>query len=249
MCAWRPVMPASPCDPLRRHYNIHRIFPAKPTAELRHAQVDSPRHQAERVAANASAWKFPTATSALAWSALTATQDWSPWPTPQIQTGTIASIAPRATSPAQSATSLGNGWCSHLPSQLVPSRTAPTVLPRSKPAFRRLCAGCGRLSETIPGHLAGVLNGHGKVWRSSSSWCSWLIIRDLSDQTAGLRSDTATSTSSSTGTTSVAGVPTSDHRVLLHDPARCSLWPPRSWRFQCDSFDRPVLPAGAQPRG
>jgi hypothetical protein len=92
--------------------------------------------------------KFPTATSVLALSALTATQDWSPWLTPQIQTGMIASNAPRARSPVQSATSLGNGWCSHLPSQLVHSRTAPTVLPRSKPrskpAFRRLCAGCGR---------------------------------------------------------------------------------------------------------
>ena len=61
--------------PRSQHYNVHRRFPAKPTLRLRHPQVDSTRHEAERVAARAGASKFPR-TSAPAWPpALTATQD------------------------------------------------------------------------------------------------------------------------------------------------------------------------------
>ena len=49
-------------------------------------------------------------------------------------------------------------WLAQLPAQPTAAvQDRPTVLPTPKPAFRRLCAGCGRLLETIPGHLAGVL--------------------------------------------------------------------------------------------
>jgi hypothetical protein len=88
-------------DSLQRHYNVHRIFLAKSTARLRHPQVDATRQEAERVAARAGASEFPSDLGA----GLAARSDrdpgWSPWPTPCIQTQMIASIAPRATSPAR----------------------------------------------------------------------------------------------------------------------------------------------------
>jgi hypothetical protein len=108
--------------------------------------------------------KFPR-TSAPAWPpAFDRDPGWSPWPTPDIQTRMIASTAPRATSPAQSPTSPGHGWPSHLLSQRLQSRTASTVLTRSKPASNRPSAGCTRPLRTTPGDLAGLLADMESVW-------------------------------------------------------------------------------------
>jgi hypothetical protein len=101
--------------PLQRQYNVHRVFLAKSTARLRCPQVDSIRREAEGAAAQAGASKSLPDLGA----GLTARPDrdpgWSPWPTPCIQIRTIASTAPRATSPVQSPTSPGHGWRSYLP--------------------------------------------------------------------------------------------------------------------------------------
>ena len=95
---------------------------------------------------------------------------WSPWPTPCIQTRTIAFTAPRVTSPAQSPTSPGHGWPSHLPSQRLQSRTASTVLARSKPASNRPYAGCTKPLVATPGDLAGLLADMERVGSCRRSW-------------------------------------------------------------------------------
>jgi hypothetical protein len=56
--------------------------------------------------------------------------------------------------PAQPPTNPAHGWPSHLPSQHLQAMTAPTVVARSKPAFRMPYAGCARPLQTIAGHLA-----------------------------------------------------------------------------------------------
>jgi hypothetical protein len=150
-------LPGSPSDPLQRQYHVHRRFPAKFTARLRHPQVDSTRQKAECVAARAGAWKFPSDLGA----GLAAHPDrdpgWSPWPTLYIQTRMIASTAPRATSPARSPTSPGHGWPSSLPSQRLQARTASSVLTTSMPASSRPSADCTRPWPATPDDLAGLL--------------------------------------------------------------------------------------------
>ena len=85
---------------------------------------------------------------------------WSPWPTPCIQTRTIASTAPRATNPAQPPTNPAHGW----PSQRLQAMTAPTVLARSTPAFRMPCAGCARPLQTIAGDQGRLPTDMESVW-------------------------------------------------------------------------------------
>ena len=58
----------------------------------------------------------------------------------------------------------GHGWPSHLLSQRLQSRTASTVLTRSKPASNRPSAGCTRLLVATPGDLAGLLADMESVW-------------------------------------------------------------------------------------
>jgi hypothetical protein len=88
---------------------------------------------------------------------------WPPWPTPRIQTRTIASTAPRATSPAPSPTSPGHGW-RHRPSQPLQSRTASSVLTTSTPASSRPSATCTRPWPATPDDLAGLLADMKPVW-------------------------------------------------------------------------------------
>ena len=53
---------------------------------------------------------------------------------------------------------------SHLSSQHLQARTAPTVLARSKPAFRMPYAGCARPLQTIVGHLTRLPTDMESVW-------------------------------------------------------------------------------------
>ena len=126
--------------------------------------VDSTRQEAEGVAARAGASKFPPDLGAGLAVCSDRDPGWSPWPTPCIQTRTIASTAPRATNPAQPPTNPAHGWPSHLPSQHLQAMTAPTVLARSKPAFRMPSAGCARPLQTIAGHLARRPTDMESVW-------------------------------------------------------------------------------------
>jgi len=142
--------------PRSQHYNVHRRFPAKPTLRLRHPQVDSTDMRQNVWLPGPAHRSSPDLGAGLA-ARFDRDPGWSPWPTPDIQTRMIASSAPRATSPAQSPTSPGHGWPSHLLSQRLQSRTASTVLTRSKPASNRPSAGCTRPLRTTPGDLAGLL--------------------------------------------------------------------------------------------
>jgi hypothetical protein len=81
---------------------------------------------------------------------------WPLWPTPRLQTPTIAFIAPRATSPARSPTSPGHGWPSNLPNQHLQARTAPGVLTTSTPASSRPSANCTRPWPATPDDLADL---------------------------------------------------------------------------------------------
>jgi hypothetical protein len=81
---------------------------------------------------------------------------WSPWPTPHLQTSTIAFIAPRATGPARSPTSPGHGWPSNLPNQHLQARTAPGVLATSTPASIRNFANCTRPWLATPDGLVDL---------------------------------------------------------------------------------------------
>jgi hypothetical protein len=81
---------------------------------------------------------------------------WSPWPPLGLQTPTIASTAPRATSPAQPPTSPGHGWRGCLPSQGLRSRIAPSVLATSRPASSRPYADSTRPWRATPDDLASL---------------------------------------------------------------------------------------------
>ena len=98
---------------------------------------------------------------------------WPSWPTPHLQTQTSASTAPRATSPARSPTSPGPGWRSSLPTQPLPSRTAPNVLATSTPASSRPSASCTRPWHATPDDLAS-LPAHiqsARVAGGVAGWC------------------------------------------------------------------------------
>jgi hypothetical protein len=141
----RPInrrRPRSPIGPLQRQYKVHRIFPAKSTARLHVTRRSTRPGRRQKV----QLLRLAHRSSPNLGAGLTARPDrdpgWSPWPTPHIQTRTIASTAPRATSPARPPTSLGHGWPSHLPSQPLQARTAASVLASSKPASSRPSASC-----------------------------------------------------------------------------------------------------------
>jgi hypothetical protein len=157
-------LPGSPIGPLQRHYNVHRISLAKSTARLRYPRGRLDPAGGRLCRCPGRRLEVPADLGVGLAACSDRNPGWSPWPTPCIQARTIASTAPRATDPAQPPTSPAHGWSSHLPSQRLQARTAPTVLARSMPVFRMPYAGCARPLQIIAGHLARLPTDMERVW-------------------------------------------------------------------------------------